>query len=82
MGTLCMNTPIKFKKRDERCTSAIIRGTRRSIAVRAIHEADGWRIDHTTALYESWCPWESIDQTRYRNVTEAKRAIKSWLATQ
>lgn len=77
---------MKFEVYD-RCVVAFIQKRRYDVhdntflvdeAVRAIHERDGWRIDFSSHMVNSWLPWEAIDQTHYKTLKEAKAAILAY----
>lgn len=47
-------------------------------AVRVTNEAGGYRIDFAGNVAGAWLPWEPIDETVYRTVTAAKKAVAAY----
>lgn len=49
-------------------------------AVRAVREAEGWRVDRCSAVRGVWLPWEPVDTTPYPTLTAAKKALRAYAA--
>ncbi len=78
---------IKFERKDARTTVAFIdcqnettygKRFKSLVAVRAIKERTGWRVDRADAVAGAWMPWEPITSQPFRTLAAAKAEIRKF----
>lgn len=50
----------------------------KQVAVRAIKESNGWRVDKTEAVAGTWTPWEPVDNHPYKKLGDAKKVLRAY----
>ena len=48
------------------------------VALRAIKEANGWRVDKSEVVAGGWMPWEPVDNHPYKRLSEAKKVLRAY----
>ena len=82
-----MSQRVKFEQKSDRCVAAVIKKSRVTWqgkpvqvfeGVRAVREADGWRVDFCPRVSGTWLPWEPIDRVSYPDQLAAPRRIRAY----
>ena len=50
----------------------------RTVAVRLVKEAEGWKCDVADAFGGAWLPWEAAVPGAFPTLKEAKKAAREW----